>query len=138
MAGLFVLGEQSRPVRAVYATIDYWACAKALSVPAPYPERVAKSFRGREATKAAPARAPVGFEEAAMMAARRFAAASCRAAAGQADASPGAVNCRAGDHLGASLDSMNCLAADRLGASLDAGPDRETLRAARRPSARAD
>jgi len=142
MAGLFVLGEQSRPVGVVYAAIEYWACAQTLSVLAAVPPDATESFRGREAatkvlrgreaaTKAAPARATVRFEAAAPDA-RRFAAASCRAAAGQAGASLGAANCRAAGHLGASLAAASCrVTAGRPCASPDAGLDHDPLRAAR-------
>jgi hypothetical protein len=148
MAGLFVLEEQSRPVGVVYAAIEYLACVRALSVPAPFPPGVKERFRvraratkvllGQEAatkeaaTKAAPARATGRFEEAAMMDARRFAAASCRATAGQAGASLGAANCRAAGHLGASLAAASCrVTAGRPCASPDAGLDHDPLRAAR-------
>src|SRR5262245_55816933 len=101
MAGLFVLGEQSRPVGAVYAAIDYWACAEALSDPAAYPGGVKERFRVRaRATKvlpgqeaatkeaammAAPARATGRFEEAAMMAAPARATGRFEEAATKAD-----------------------------------------------------
>jgi hypothetical protein len=81
---------------------------------------------------AAPERATGRFEEAAMMAARRFAAASCHATAGQAGASLGAANCRVAGHLGASLAAAGCrVTAGRPCASPDAGLDHDPPRAAR-------
>ena len=71
-----------------------------------------------------------------MMAARRFAAVSCRAA-DHFVASLEATNCRAVDHLVASLEAANCRAADHFVASLEAGLNHDSLRASRRASTRA-
>src|SRR5262245_44607923 len=99
-------------------------------------EAATKVLQGlEEATTDAPARAPGRFGAAAMMAARRFAAASCRATADQAGASLAAASCRAAasqagaslaaascraaaSQAGASLAAANCRAAGHLGASL--------------------
>src|SRR5262245_6930221 len=119
-------------------------------------EAATKVLQGlEEATTDAPARAPGRFEAAAMMAARRFAAASCRATAdqagaslaaasgaaapSQAGASLAAANCRAAGHLGASLAAASCrVTAGRPCASPDAGLDHDPLRAARYSSAPAN
>jgi hypothetical protein len=72
-----------------------------------------------------------------MTAARRFAAANCRAA-DHFVVSLDAMNCRAVDHLVASLEAENCRAADHFVASLDAGLNHDPVRASRRASTRAD
>ncbi|HZF38536.1 MAG TPA: hypothetical protein VE715_06920 [Blastocatellia bacterium] len=130
MAGLLVLGEQSRPSGATHAAIGYWACARAPGVPTTVPPGVKERFRGRvgamteEETKAVPAHATGRFEAAAMMDARRFAAVSCRATADQAGGSLAAVSCH--------------VTANRAGASLDDPLICVALRAARRSDDLAD